>query len=516
MDKKTSFKKLYDILFKGDLSREFLIGCEKDNNRVFSAKDYQLEIEKFYINLKNMSNTVSKGSYVGIMLSSNTYWLATFFAVLKNGFIPLLIDSNANEMLLNIYIKESNMKFVITSKPIKNLTIDTILLDDLKQDIVINAISNEDTWANKIVFCTSGTTGTSKLIVYYASSVCDSCINLSRFIETNWKSKGIFDQFAGKRYLSVVPMHHILGFYTCMATFYLNVVMVYPRNEAIFTIMDTIKEQHINICVSVPMFWNLLRNIIISKYHEFNSQTLSEALGKDLKVCISGGAKTNTHLIESYQNANIEFMIGYGMTEVGVITISLAPENLEDCEGTIYPWFDFRVKSIDNSSNVGELLLKGDSIFYSYLKDGKEIPWRKNSDDYFPTGDIFEVNDRKISFRGRCKNMILNDSGENIYPEELEEYFKPIMKFDLQYCIIEQENKPIMVIHFNKEIDEKQVFSIIADINSKLPIFERIPYIIVSNSPLPITSKLEVKRRDVLKFLEVQDNINKILMKGLI
>lgn len=193
MDKKTSFKKLYDILFKGDLSREFLIGCEKDNNRVFSAKDYQLEIEKFYINLKNMSNTVSKGSYVGIMLSSNTYWLATFFAVLKNGFIPLLIDSNANEMLLNIYIKESNMKFVITSKPIKNLTIDTILLDDLKQDIVINAISNEDTWANKIVFCTSGTTGTSKLIVYYASSVCDSCINLSRFIETNWKSKGIFD-----------------------------------------------------------------------------------------------------------------------------------------------------------------------------------------------------------------------------------------------------------------------------------------------------------------------------------
>ncbi|MCS4465187.1 hypothetical protein JTT01_19340 [Clostridium botulinum] len=43
---------------------------------------------------------------------------------------------------------------------------------------------------------------------------------------------------------------------------------------------------------------------------------------------------------------------------------------------------------------------------------------------YYRTGDIFELKNRKLYFKGRMKNIIVDESGENIYAEELEEFLK--------------------------------------------------------------------------------------------
>ncbi len=116
----------------------------------------------------------------------------------------------------------------------------------------------------------------------------------------------------------------------------------------------------------------------------------------------------------------------------------------------------------------GEIWVKGQNVFKGYVgnESGDYI-----IDDFFDTGDIGFVKNNFLYVKGRKKNILIGDNGKNVAPEEL---IKKLMKnTNIKDCNIIMKNNRIYAI-INTELSEKEVKSIVDEVNIKLPKYKRI------------------------------------------
>ncbi len=110
---------------------------------------------------------------------------------------------------------------------------------------------------------------------------------------------------------------------------------------------------------------------------------------------------------------------------------------------------------------------------------------------YYRTGDIFELKNRELFFKGRMKNIIVDESGENIYAEELEEFFKDMKSKGIVYFISEYRNRATMFIDRNthKRISKEYIIELIREKNKNLPISKKILKVLFLNINIEFTQK---------------------------
>ncbi len=99
------------------------------------------------------------------------------------------------------------------------------------------------------------------------------------------------------------------------------------------------------------------------------------------------------------------------------------------------------------------------------MKDKKEISPELIEGMYYRTGDIFELKNRKLFFKGRMKNIIVDESGENIYAEELEEFFRDMKSKGIEYFISEYKNGATIFIDrdTHKRISKEYIIELIRE-----------------------------------------------------
>ena len=101
------------------------------------------------------------------------------------------------------------------------------------------------------------------------------------------------------------------------------------------------------------------------------------------------------------------------MTECGPI-ISYAPwasHALHSC-GRAAPRMEIKIDSSDPRNVPGEILVRGMNVMLGYF----------TADGWMKTGDMGVLDEAgNLFIKGRCKTMILGPSGQNIYPEEIED-----------------------------------------------------------------------------------------------
>jgi O-succinylbenzoic acid--CoA ligase len=110
-----------------------------------------------------------------------------------------------------------------------------------------------------------------------------------------------------------------------------------------------------------------------------------------------GGARPPTAL-----PANV--ITTWGMTETG--------------SGIVYD--GVALPGVEISSVEGEICVRSPTLFRSYRDGPKpQVTGPDGRDDWFPTGDAGEVNDHRVSVKGRL-GFVINTGGEKLWPEELE------------------------------------------------------------------------------------------------
>ena len=235
-------------------------------------------------------------------------------------------------------------------------------------------------------------------------------------------------------------------------------------------------------------------------------EKLDQVFGGNCKEMIIGGAGLNKDVETFLRRIQFPFTVGYGMTECGPL-ISYADWDVQRPQscGRLVDRMEAYVDSPDPANVPGVLWVRGDNVMKGYYKNPEATAAAFNKDGWMNTGDICQIDpDGFIYIRGRNKNLILGPSGQNIYPEEIEEKLNN-MPYVSESLVIDSGNGKLRaLIHpdfenaekmglTTKEVDE-QMRRNVDQLNTELPSYSRISETKIMYDEFEKTPKRSIKR----------------------
>ncbi|MFL6061424.1 MAG: AMP-dependent synthetase/ligase [Marmoricola sp.] len=165
---------------------------------------------------------------------------------------------------------------------------------------------------------------------------------------------------------------------------------------------------------------------------------LRDALGGRCTYAVSGGAPLGDRLGHFYRGIGVNVLEGYGLTE----TTAALTVNLPDAQkvGTVgRPVQGTAVRIADD----GELLFRGGQVFAGYWGNDEATAEAKDSDGWFHTGDVGEIDDEGfVRITGRKKEILVTAGGKNVAPAVLEDRLRAHLLVD--QCIVVGDGRPFI------------------------------------------------------------------------
>ncbi|MCX5744138.1 MAG: AMP-binding protein, partial [Proteobacteria bacterium] len=312
------------------------------------------------------------------------------------------------------------------------------------------------------------------------------------------------------------------------------------------SLAHALEHEGITGMVGVPALWQLLERKIYKNVSEagvlierafesvveFN-RTLRDKLPIDIgagkalffpvhrklggmRLLISGGSALPPDVLKSFRGLGFNLYEGYGMTESSPVLTVTRPgdKSLPGSVGRPLPGIDVRIDKPD-ASGVGEVIAKGPNVMTGYFEN-PEATAQTIIDGWLHTGDLGRFDDAgNLYIVGRKKEMILGASGENIYPDELEELYgdlDAIKEMSVVGLPSEGGNEIVAALivpdygdddaRRDREVVREQIREHIRKIGKSLPLYKRIKIFHLWDHDLPKTSTRKPKRREVLKELQ--------------
>ena len=359
-----------------------------------------------------------------------------------------------------------------------------------------------------IINYTSGTTGNPKgvMLTYGAMSDTDDFANTH------------FPNHPGQTVVSMLPLAHMYGL--AIEFIHPNVagVTVYflgktPSPTTLLKAMQDIKPYMV---VTVPLVMEKIYANAIKPAQEKAKSLLAipvlnwliyrkarnkviEAFGGAVQCFIMGGAALNPEAEQCFKKIRLPYTVGYGMTEA--------------CPLLGYEWWtnfvpgscgkpvhEVRIDSEDPHHVPGEIQARGRNLTIGYYKNPEATAAAFTQDGWFRTGDLGVMDEKgNIFIRGRIKSMILNSSGQNIYPEEVEAVLSNCPNVD-ECLVVDRDGKITALVYTElpADMDEATRATIPEQIreaaNKSLPAYSKIAKVEMMNEPFEKTPKKTIKR----------------------
>lgn len=483
---------------------------------------------------------------VAILSASMPNWGASYFAIASMGAIvvPILPDFHANEVENVLNHSESKAIFVSENLLPKINGIETPNLDSVISiegfDIVKSSHKNvsysESTIPQNvyhvdendlaIIIYTSGTTGSSKGVMLSHKNIVFNSIQCGGIQPVNDKD----------RFLSILPLSHtyentlglILPMRNGACVYYLRKP---PTAPVLLPALEVVKP---TIMLSVPIIIEkiyknkilktftkgiVIRNLykvgfVRKKLNGLAGKKLMQTFGGEIKFFGIGGAKLDRTVEQFLIEAKFPYAIGYGLTETSPLLAGVSPHNVRlQSTGPAAEQVEIKIHDADPVTGQGEVWARGPNIMQGYYKEPELTKEVLDEDGWFKTGDlgVFDK-DNFLYIKGRLKNMIVGQSGENIYPEEIESVINNF-RHVVESVVIEKKGKLVALVHFNAEELEEKYKHLKEDmreqfnakrnelqkelhkyVNSRVNKFSQIQKIIEHPEPFIKTATLKIKR----------------------
>lgn len=224
-------------------------------------------------------------------------------------------------------------------------------------------------------------------------------------------------------------------------------------------------------------------------------KSVIDQFGGNLKTITSGGAPLDVKLQRGFEELGIQVLNGYGITECSpLVTVNISKQNRYGTVGKALPYNSIKVKK-DDPTGVGEVCVRGDNVMLGYYKDDKATR-EVIKKGWFYTGDIGYIDDDDYLFiTGRKKNMIALPSGENVYPEVIEDKL-----YGLDYVkdavVLWDERAQALCAHvyFDPDADASGFGEDLKEINRGFPSYMRIKKTVIRDKEFEKTSTKKIKR----------------------
>ena len=360
---------------------------------------------------------------------------------------------------------------------------------------------------------TSGSTGSPKGVMLNGRS-------LSNNVEIGMK---ILPVEPGQRLVSMLPLAHMFGqvcellYPLCSGTH----IYFLTKSPTPSILLKAMKEVQPYLVVTVPLviekiykknldptlskwairtFWHMPP--ISSILHARVKSALKNAFGGKLRYFICGGAAMNPVVEKCLMDIHFPLSIGYGMTECGPLIGGNPPKYFKARSGGA-PVMNMEVKIDEpNQAGIGEILVKGENVMLGYYKNPDATNAAFTPDGWLRTGDLGRL-DRKqnIYIKGRNKTMFLGASGQNIYPEEIEDKLNNQEAVG-ESLIVEREGKLIALVFpdetLTKRMTKDEILHImranLEKLNHLIPSYSKVADIEVQDKPFEKTPKRSIQR----------------------
>jgi long-chain acyl-CoA synthetase len=506
---------------------------------------------------------VVPGDRVMILSENRPEWGMTYFAILRASATAVPLDAQLSPAeVVNLAKVAQPRVLVVSQKQAERLCDDlgidrrsghgafaahlaaqgvsTLVMgfDDVltEPDVSAGAVAAQvkgDTVASLIF--TSGTTGTPKGVM----------LTHKNFTSMVAKLGSTFQLYKHDGLLSVLPLHHTFEF---SAGFLMPLVhgasITYLEEIEADALGDALDTGYVTGMVGVPALWQLFERKIWKTFNErgplvekaFDSIVdvnrslrdklpwdlglgkalffpVHKKLGGRLRLLISGGSALPPDTMKAFRGLGFNLFEGYGMTEAApVITVTRPGDKvIPGSVGRALPGIDVRIDQPDGNG-IGEVVAKGPNVMTGYFENA-DATAQTIQDGWLHTGDLGRIDaDGNLFIVGRKKEMILGPSGENVYPDELEELYgdsphvKEISVVGLPAEAGGETVAALVVPDYESEGDRESIREAVREhvrrISKTLPLYKRVKVFHLWEFDLPKTSTRKVKRREVVKELE--------------
>lgn len=478
-----------------------------------------------------LSRGLKEGDVIGLLAVNSAEWCITFMAITAIGAIALPLDTNLPcEQHLSM-LPAADAKALCVSPEFTDragvVPVFEIGAGKVEADITLFRGTALPDFATASLLFTSGTTGTPKIVMLTHRNFIRTTLEINEF-ETHF----------GETQLAILPLFHVYAFVaTFLSPLFSKSTIVHQTSLKGPDIMKSLHDHPVTVFPAAPIMWEMFFDGIINKlkaesmfkYRVFMSMIrvspflktiglgfvprrvfapIHDIFGHSHKFFISGGAPMKKEYFTCFKNMGFNIMEGYGLTETtGPVAI---PFYLKGKAGWVGPPVrGNQVKLVNtNSEGIGEICFRGDSISPGYYKNSAATAAAYDSEGFFHTGDLGRLDaGGNISITGRLKNVIVLDSGKNVYPEELEFYYRnsPIVsEIAVIGRRIDGRETLYAVIVPSKRSDDiyHQVREELYRLNVSLPEYRRVYHFALSFDPLPRNSTRKLLYRDVVDALD--------------
>jgi long-chain acyl-CoA synthetase len=415
---------------------------------------------------------IGAGDKVAILSQSMPNWSVAFFSIVPFGriAIPILPDSSENEVTNILNHSESKVIF-ISSKLLSKLSEECrkklTLIIEIETFEAIKADDDKFTCDGRTtvptpediatIIYTSGTTGSAKGVVLSHRNLTSNVITCYHSCKRTEKD----------RWLSVLPMAHTLEMTLSMLyPMYCGATVYYlPKPPVASLLLKALPIVKPTTMLTVPLIIEkvykgsvlptIKKSRTLTWMNEHMNGLMCRIIGMKLKKTFGGhmsfygigGAKLDPEVEKFLLKAKFPYAIGYGLTETSPL-LGYSMDGWKSVGSFGYPVYNVKLKlhNINPETGEGEIVAKGPNVMLGYYKDPVRTKSVFTEDGWFRTNDI-AVQDEKGRYyiKGRNNNMILGPSGENIYPEEIENVINNLEGVS-ESIVVERDGKLVALV----------------------------------------------------------------------
>ena len=455
-------------------------------------KDVARKIAKFHIVLESAG--IQPGDKIAVCGRNSAHWAVTFLASITYGavIVPILHEFKADNIHNIVNHSEAKLLFV-GDQAWENLNEDAMpLLEGIASLTDFSSLVSRNeklTYAFEhrnaiygqrypknfrpehicyrkdrpeelaIINYTSGTTGYSKGVMLPYRSIWSNVAYCFEMLPVK----------PGDHIVSMLPMGHVFGMtydflYGFSAGAHIYFLTRMPTPKIIAQSFAEIKPRVIS-CVPLIVEKIIKKNIlprvdnkigklllhvpiINDKIRALARKEAMEIFGGNFDEIIIGGAPFNAEVEHFLKQISFPYTIAYGMTECGPIICSSRWETMKlaSC-GKAATRMEVKIDSSDPEKIAGEIICRGTNLMLGYYKNLEATSQIIDVNGWLHTGDLGTMDaEGYVTVRGRSKNMLLGSSGQNIYPEEIEDKLNN-MPYVAESIIVQQNEKLVGLVY---------------------------------------------------------------------
>lgn len=498
---------------------------------------------------------IKERDHIAIISENRVQWSLTYFTAMCFNLVVVPIDKNLSQNeILNI-IHESESKAIVFSggfEPLMKEKMDSLL--NLKYYINMDSKENDgnifsmmkmigkqsasidhlpviDPDAMTEIIFTSGSLGRAKGVMLSQRNLAANLMAMTSMIEIGPED----------RFLSVLPIHHK---YECtcglLCPLYAGGSAHYARS--LKTVVDDLQKVKATILLGVPLLYDKMfkkiykgikddkiKSVIVPPLISLTNifeifgwksskklifKELHHKFGGHIRLFIAGGAAPDPKVAKGLRELGFNFIQGYGLTETApIVALNRLYSFKDNAAGLTLPGLEVKINNPDEHG-VGEIFVKGKSVMLGYYKNQK-LTDEAFDEGWFKTGDIgFFDEDGFLHINGRQKNVIISKSGENVFPEEIEDILNrnPFVQECMVYGEEDEKHTEIIAVQIVTENEafieyaEKNKVTItpelvndiigeaVKETNKELPAFKQIRKFYVRDTEFEKTTTQKIKR----------------------